>query len=143
MKKFISIFSLAFFASGFNTLYKYILVKNDLLNYNNNSSILGTFVTSSSSHISYISIFLLSLFFSLCLFVLYLRVFNFDYKYVLWFDLLLLFSSVVLLFNVYFALIVLTLGFLIIFFSLRRVCNIKLVILVFSFLFISLYFVSS
>ncbi|MBR3209359.1 MAG: hypothetical protein IKF82_03730 [Bacilli bacterium] len=142
MKKFFAFFSLASLASGFNTLYKYITVQNALFDYNYNSSVIGNFVTSSSISISYVSIFFLSLFFSLSVFLLYLKCFNFNYKNILYFDLLIIISLLLLFLNTFLSLIILLLGFLLIIFFIRKSCNIKLVITLFVFIYISLYFVS-
>lgn len=47
--------------SGFNTLYKYISVSESMSGYNNNSSFMGAYLTSSSYQVSYLKVFILSL----------------------------------------------------------------------------------
>lgn len=141
MKKFFSFLSLAIFASGFNTLYKYVTVKENLASYNN--SMFDSFITTSSSDISYISIFFLSLLFSLSIFILYLKRFSFDYRYVFLFSVLLLIASGLLFINVTFSVVFLILGFLIILYFFKHVFNIKIMLALFIFIFISLFIISS
>lgn len=56
--------------SGYNTLYKYILVKNSLDSFNYNSSTLSPYMSFSNVEVSYLSIFIYSLVISLICFLI-------------------------------------------------------------------------
>lgn len=47
--------------SGYNTLYKYLCVKDNISNFSNNSGFMGKYMTNSSYDISYFNIFICSL----------------------------------------------------------------------------------
>ena len=55
---------------GYNTLYKYILVKNSLDSFNYNSSTLSPYMSFSNVEVSYLSIFIYSLVISLICFLI-------------------------------------------------------------------------
>lgn len=140
MKKFLSFLSLALFASGFNTLYKYMTVQNDLLSYN--SSMFDSYLTTSSSGISYINIFLYTFFLS----ILFLGFIYFlfrkadisivlEIKYIACFIALLIISVLVLFFNPFMGFVVLIIScFLFVYRMYKDLENKKIVIVLLFFL---------
>lgn len=71
MKKIIILFEIVCL-SFLNMFYKYITVQNYRNIYNHNSSIIGSYTISSNSEISYFNIFIFSLIFTFCLFLIIL-----------------------------------------------------------------------
>lgn len=142
--------------STFNVLFRYINVLNDLNNFNNNSSIIGSYITKSSTSVPYLKIFILSFLISIILFLLIVIILknttNSSYIKVisklnnLTISIFMIVSIILLQFNTTASFIVLIIGFTIYIYLIYRSfeCSkyIYLIYLIFVLYFLVLYYIS-
>ena len=142
--------------STFNVLFRYINVLNDLNNFNNNSSIIGSYITKSSTSVPYLKIFILSFLISIILFLLIVIILknttNSSYIKVisklnnLTISIFMIVSIILLQFNPTASFIVLIIGFTIFIYLIYRIfeCGkyIYLISLIFVLYFLVLYYIS-
>ena len=143
MKKILYSSTIVFLLSIFNTLFKYKNVESALNNFNANSTVVSGYMISSSSEVSYIKIFLYTfllsfIFFIILYFLLKKNIEVINVKEVLYFISGIIFSIILLYFNVVIGFIFLMFVFLFfVCFIYRKLNNRKLIL--FFVLFIILY----
>lgn len=142
--------------STFNVLFRYINVLNDLNSFNNNSSVIGGYMTNSNAKVPYLKISILSLLISIILFILIIlilkKINNSSFIKVisklnnLIISIFIIVSILLLQFNTTVSFLVLIIGFAIFIYFIYRSfeCSkyIYLICLIFILYFLVLYFIS-